>query len=125
MLEGNTFIDTIMEKILDAIMFVVKLFTDFVFSERWITFLFWYILVNFLAIILMKKDKMYAETDQRRIRESTLILVALAGGGLGMYYAMYKYKHKTLHKKFTIFVPISIVLHLACVSYLIMSSFLF
>lgn len=125
MLEGNTFIDTIMEKILDAIMFVVKLFTDFVFSERWITFLFWYILVNFLAIILMKKDKKYAETAQRRISEFTLILVALAGGGLGMYYAMYKYKHKTLHKKFTIFVPISIVLHFACVSYLIMSSFLF
>lgn len=125
MLEENTFIDTIMEKILDAIMFVVKVFTNFVFSERWITFLFWYILVNFLAIILMKKDKKYAETDQRRIRESTLILVALAGGGLGMYYAMYKYKHKTLHKKFTIFVPISIVLHFACVSYLIMSSFLF
>lgn len=125
MLEENTFIDTIMEKILDAIMFVVKVFTNFVFSERWITFLFWYILVNFLSIILMKKDKKYAETDQRRIRESTLILVALAGGGLGMYYAMYKYKHKTLHKKFTIFVPISIVLHLACVSYLIMSSFLF
>ncbi len=125
MLEGNTFIDTIMEKILDAIMFLVKILMDFIFSEKWITFIFWYMLINFLAIILMKKDKKYAETGQRRTRELTLILVALAGGGLGMYYAMYKYKHKTLHKKFTIFVPISIVLHLACVSYLIMSSFLF
>lgn len=111
-----------MEKVLDAVMFVFKILADFIFLKKWITFLFWYSLVNFLAIILMKKDKKYAEENQRRIRESTLILVALMGGGLGMYYAMYKYKHKTLHKKFTILVPASIVLHFACISYLILSS---
>lgn len=121
MLEENTFIDVAIEKIFNAIMFVLKAFADFVFSEKWITFLFWYIVINFLAIILMKKDKKYAQTDQRRIRESTLILTSLMGGGLGMYYAMYKYKHKTLHKKFTILVPVSIVLHFACISYLILS----
>lgn len=121
MLEGNTFIDVVIEKIFNAIMFVVKAVADFVFSEKWITFLFWYILINLLALVLMKKDKKYAETNQRRIRESTLIVTSLMGGGLGMYYAMYKYKHKTLHKKFTILVPVSIVLHFACISYLILS----
>lgn len=121
MLEENTFIDVVIEKIFNAIMFVVKAITDFVFSKQWITFLFWYILINLLALVLMKKDKKYAETNQRRIRESTLIVTSLMGGGLGMYYAMYKYKHKTLHKKFTILVPVSIVLHFACISYLILS----
>ena len=66
----------------------------------------------------MKKDKKLAKTpDARRIRERTLLVVALAGGGLGEYYAMYKYKHKTLHQKFLVIVPISILLHFLVLSY--------
>ncbi len=72
----------------------------------------------------MKKDKQYAQEEKRRIKESTLIIVALAGGSFGMYYAMYKYKHKTLHKKFTISVPIFMVIHSAIISYMIVNSFL-
>ena len=68
----------------------------------------------------MKKDKRYAEENKKRIRESTLITIAFAGGAIGMYYAMYKYKHKTLHKKFTISVPVFIVLHFACISYFVL-----
>ena len=68
----------------------------------------------------MKKDKQYAETpDARRIRESTLLLIAIVGGGVGEYYAMYKYKHKTLHKRFLYGVPIAIVVHTAMLAYLL------
>ena len=81
-------------------------------------------MLNIIAIILMKRDKQYAKEEKRRIRESTLLVVALAGGALGMYYAMYKYKHKTLHKKFTICVPLFIVLHFAFISYAVISSFI-
>ena len=81
-------------------------------------------IISIIAIILMKRDKQYAKEEKWRIRESTLLVVALAGGALGMYYAMYKYKHKTLHKKFTICVPLFIVLHFAFISYAVISSFI-
>ena len=49
----------------------------------------------------------------------TLLIVALIGGSFGMYYAMFKYKHKTLHKKFSIGIPIIIVIQCAYLSYMI------
>lgn len=76
-------------------------------------------MINLIAIILMKKDKEHAEKGERRIRETTLLIVALIGGSFGMYYAMFKYKHKTLHKKFSIGIPIIIVIQCAYLSYMI------
>ena len=124
MLEGNTFIDSIMDKLIESLMSVFKVIISFIFSQGWITFLFWVVIINSIAIFLMKRDKEYAKEEKRRIRESTLLSVALAGGAIGMYYAMYKYKHKTLHKKFTILIPFFIVLHFACISYMLVSSFI-
>ena len=88
-----------------------------IFSNHLITVLLFFILINFIAIILMKKDKEYAQTGARRVRESTLLVVALVGGGLGEYYAMYKYKHKTLHDKFLYGVPIAIMINTAMIAY--------
>lgn len=122
--EQNAFIDNILGKVMDAILAVVKAIISFTLSNEIITIAVWFLVLNFIAIILMKRDKQYAKEEKRRIRESTLLTVALAGGALGMYYAMYKYKHKTLHKKFTICVPLFIVLHFAFISYAIISSFI-
>ena len=61
---------------------------------------------------------------ERRIRENTLLIVAIVGGSFGMYYAMFKYKHKTLHNKFSIGVPVIMVIQLAYISYLLMSGML-
>ena len=72
----------------------------------------------------MKKDKEYAENGERRIREATLLVVALIGGSFGMYYAMYKYKHKTLHKKFSIGIPLIILLQSAYITGYIISGML-
>ena len=125
LLEGqDTFIDKILNAIMNAILTVVKLLITFTLSNEFITVGVWLLVVNGIAIILMKRDKQYAQEGKRRIRESTLLTVALVGGALGMYYAMYKYKHKTLHKKFTICVPLFIVLHFAFISYTIISSFI-
>lgn len=120
----DTFIDNILGKVMDAILAVVKAIISFTLSNEIITIAVWFLVLNLIAIILMKRDKQYAKEEKRRIRESTLLTVALAGGALGMYYAMYKYKHKTLHKKFTICVPLFIVLHFAFISYAIISSFI-
>ncbi len=120
----NTFMDGILDKVVGAISKVIELFVSFTLSNNFITAAFWLLTVNAIAIVLMKRDKQYAKEEKRRIRESTLLTVALAGGALGMYYAMYKYKHKTLHKKFTICVPLFIVLHFAFISYAIIGSFI-
>lgn len=124
MIGENDWLDSVMGKILDVILMGVQTVVNFIFSSHFVTFLFWYILMNAIAIVLMKKDKQYAKEEKRRIRESTLLAVAFAGGGLGMYFAMYRYKHKTLHKKFTIGVPVAIVIHFALVSYMVVSSWL-
>ena len=118
MLGENTWIDSALGGIVNTILEVLQVVFDFIFSNDIITLLFWYLCTNLIAILLMKKDKEYAQNDKRRIRESTLIMLALAGGAFGMYYAMYQYKHKTLHKKFTILVPLFMVLHFALLSYM-------
>ena len=105
MLGGDTFIDKIMQKIMNGLLAILEIIVSLIFFNRLTMVIFWLVAVNLLAIIMMKKDKQYAREEKRRIRESTLLIIAFAGGAIGMYYAMYKYKHKTLHKKFTICVP--------------------
>jgi len=119
----NTVIDSIMDKFLEIVLGVIQVIVNFIFSNNLITLIFWFLFMNVIAIVLMKKDKQFAQDSKRRIKESTLLIIALSGGALGMYYAMFHYKHKTLHKKFTILVPIFIMLHFALVSYMIVSSF--
>lgn len=111
-------IDSVFAAIEKVIEVIIHGITTVIFSNDVVTLLFFIFFINLIAILLMKKDKQYAETpNARRVRESTLLLVALVGGGIGEYYAMYKYKHKTLHKKFLYFVPFTIVLHAAVLSY--------
>ena len=124
MLSENTWLDSVMDGILNAILAVLQPIISFIFSNQIITLIFWLLFINSVAIFLMKKDKQYAKEEKMRIRESTLISIALAGGAIGMYFAMFKYKHKTLHKKFTVLVPIFIMLHFALISYAIAYSFI-
>ena len=46
------------------------------------------------------------------------------GGSFGMYFAMFKYKHKTLHRKFSIGVPAIIMLQFAYMAYAVMRGIL-
>lgn len=114
----NTIIDGIFQAVINVISTVLGWIVSVVFANKYIAIITYLILVNFFAIFLMKKDKKLAKMpNARRIRERTLLIVAFAGGGLGEYYAMYKYKHKTLHQKFLVGVPISILLHFLVLSY--------
>ncbi len=64
------------------------------------------ILINAVSFLLMLIDKQKAKKKKWRIRESTLLLSAAAGGSLGSLAGMYLFRHKTLHPKFTIGVPV-------------------
>ena len=120
----NEVVDKIFSGILTPILAVIKWLVGTIFSSRAMFIIVFIIMINIIAILLMKKDKEYAEKGERRIREATLLLVALMGGSFGMYFAMFKYKHKTLHRKFSIGVPVIIMLQFAYMAYAVMRGIL-
>lgn len=64
-------------------------------------------LVNLWAFVLMGVDKARAKKKgARRIRERTLFLSALLGGGLGALLGMWAFRHKTRHWYFVIGIPL-------------------
>lgn len=77
-------------------------------------FLFFYLVViNMIACALMGIDKRKAVRQSYRIPEWTLLWCAAIGGSLGALAGMYGFHHKTRHKKFTVTVPLLLLLHIA------------
>ena len=70
------------------------------------------IIINIIAFLAMFIDKKKAEKDKWRIKESTLLILALAGGSIGAITGMYVFHHKTQKPRFYIGIPIIIVLHI-------------
>lgn len=68
------------------------------------------IIINLVAFAAYGVDKWKAIKDKWRIPEKTLILLAAIGGALGAYAGMRYFRHKTQHKKFTICVPLFLIL---------------
>lgn len=62
--------------------------------------------INFFAVIVTVYDKRSAVRHRRRIRESTLLLISVLGGALGMYLTMLLIRHKTRHIKFMLGIPL-------------------
>lgn len=114
----SSFLDNVFGGIADAISTIIKFIFSVLLSNKLIALITFLVLINLLAIVLMKKDKELANTPgARRIRERTLLLTAFIGGAFGEYYAMYKFKHKTLHKKFIYGVPLAMVFYLSIITY--------
>ena len=64
------------------------------------------VLVNIWAFALMGFDKRRARRrGARRIRERTLFLSAMLGGGLGACLGMWIFRHKTKHWYFVVGMP--------------------
>ena len=63
-------------------------------------------MINMITFVLYGIDKRKAVKNQWRIRESTLLLLAAAGGVFGAWLGMNVFHHKTKHRKFTILVPV-------------------
>lgn len=71
-----------------------------------IALLLYLVIINAAALLLMLADKRRARKNLWRIPERTLLLSAALGGSLGSLAGMYLFRHKTLHPKFTIGVPL-------------------
>ena len=70
------------------------------------------ILVNAVAFLLMLIDKQKAKKKKWRIPEATLIGSAAIGGSIGALAGMYTFRHKTKHPKFTVGIPVILILQL-------------
>ena len=64
------------------------------------------LIINAAGFLLMLVDKWKAKKNRWRIRESTLLIVAALGGSVGSLAGMYLLRHKTLHLKFTVGIPL-------------------
>lgn len=71
------------------------------------------LIINALGYAIMLLDKRLAVKKRWRVPEATLFLVALLGGAVGEIYGMYLISHKTLHKEFTIGLPLILFLQVA------------
>ena len=68
--------------------------------------LYYLLIINAAGFLLMLVDKWKAKKNRWRIRESTLLIVAALGGSVGSLLGMYIFRHKTLHLKFTVGIPL-------------------
>lgn len=86
------------------------------FSHLFFIYLF---LINVWTFLLMRIDKKRSkQRRKRRIRERTLLLLSLVGGGLGTWVAMGIYHHKTKHFSFEMIAPLSTMIWAVLVLYM-------
>lgn len=75
------------------------------------------IIINIVGFLSMYIDKRKAKKHQWRISENTLMLIALIGGSIGSLIGMNIFKHKTKHIKFSIGIPLILLLQLVFIMY--------
>lgn len=68
------------------------------------------LVINVAAFVMYGMDKKRAVHGQWRIPEKSLLLAAAVGGALGALLGMQIFRHKTRHLKFTVLVPLCLVL---------------
>ena len=68
--------------------------------------LYYLLIINAAGLLLMLVDKWKAKKNRWRVRESTLLIVAALVGSIGSLAAMYLFRHKTQHLKFTLGIPL-------------------
>ncbi len=70
------------------------------------------LLINATGFVCMLIDKRKAIKNKWRIPEATLIGIAVLGGSLGAILGMRIFHHKTKHLKFSLGLPIILVLQI-------------
>lgn len=83
------------------------------------TLTYYLLAINVITLIVYGVDKFKAIKNMWRIPEMTLLGLAAAGGALGAWLGMKMWHHKTQHRKFTILVPLFVVLWVAGLSWLL------
>lgn len=74
--------------------------------------LLWIALISLITVIITVYDKIAAKKyPRRRIPENTLMYLGVMGGAAAEFITMKIIRHKTLHKKFMVGLPVITVIH--------------
>ncbi|TQW21210.1 DUF1294 domain-containing protein [Clostridioides difficile] len=82
--------------------------------------LIYFIVINSIAFFSMYIDKKRAIRNEWRIKEATLMSIAVIGGSIGSIIGMYSFRHKTIHIKFTFGIPFILFLQFLLVYFYIL-----
>ena len=82
-------------------------------------FIIYLLIINIAAFFTMLIDKRRAIKHQWRISEKALIGMSIVGGSIGMLCGMKTFRHKTKHKKFTLGVPLILILQILFLGFLL------
>lgn len=82
-------------------------------------FIGYFAVLSLAAFLAMGLDKARARGGRRRIPEKTLFFLALLGGSPGGILGIYAFRHKTLHRRFTLGFPLILALQLALFIFLL------
>ena len=69
-------------------------------------------LINAAGLLLMLEDKRRARKKLWRIPERMLLGTVVLGGGIGCLLGMYTVRHKTLHLKFSVGIPLILAIQI-------------
>ena len=84
---------------------------------KWVL-LIYIAVMSLIAFAAFGLDKVKAKTNRWRIRERTLFLLAILGGGIGAFLGMQIFRHKTQHRQFVIGIPAIMAVQLLLIGYL-------
>ena len=76
------------------------------------------VLINIVSLIVCVYDKYKATQGGWRVPEKTLFLLCFLGGSPFMYITMKTIRHKTLHRRFMIGIPLIIIFQALLVFFL-------
>lgn len=79
----------------------------------------YFLLISLITAIITAADKSKAKKGSFRVPEKVLFILAVLGGSLAEYLTMKAIRHKTLHKRFMIGLPLIIIFQLLLVLILI------
>lgn len=88
--------------------------------KQYLPFLVYFLAVSLITALITAIDKYKAKRGSFRISEATLFILAAIGGALGEYLTMRLIRHKTLHKRFMIGLPLIIILQTVAIILVIM-----
>ena len=77
------------------------------------------IAINVVAFLAFGLDKLKAKADAWRIPEKTLLGLAVIGGSVGAILGMRTFHHKTRHKKFSVGLPVILVVQIVLLAVLL------
>jgi len=78
------------------------------------------IIINLVGFIAMLIDKRRAKKGEWRIKEGSLFMITLLGGGIGTIAGMYLFRHKTKKLKFTVGLPTIFLMEIVLIIYALM-----